>query len=127
MHIDLNSCFATVEQQANPHLRGKPLVIAAYTSPGGCVLAPSIEAKRYGIKVGMTVRDARLIYKNVIVRDPDPVLVRDVHIKFRNICKTYSPVVIPKSIDEVVIDFINTPALQHGLINIAQEIKNAFS
>ena len=126
MHIDLNSCFATVEQQANPHLRGKPLVIAAYTSPGGCVLAPSIEAKRYGIKVGMTVRDARLIYKNVIVRDPDPVLVRDVHIKFRNICKTYSPVVIPKSIDEVVIDFINTPALQHGLINIAQEIKTRF-
>lgn len=126
MHIDLNSCFATVEQQANPHLRGKPLVIAAYTSPGGCVLAPSIEAKKYGIKVGMTVRDARLIYKNIIVRDPDPILVRDVHVKFRNICKTYSPIVVPKSIDEVVIDFANTPALQRGLINIAQEIKARF-
>ena len=126
MHIDLNSCFATVEQQANPHLRGKPLVIATYTSPGGCVLAPSIEAKKYGIKVGMTVRDARLIYKNIIVRDPDPILVRDVHVKFRNICKTYSPTVIPKSIDEVVIDFANTPALQRGLINIAQEIKARF-
>lgn len=126
MHIDLNSCFATVEQQANPHLRGKPLVVAAYTSPGGCVLAPSIEAKRYGIKVGMTVRDARLIYKNIIVRDPDPILVRDVHVKFRNICKTYSPIVIPKSIDEVVIDFANTPALQRGLTNIAQEIKTRF-
>ena len=126
MHIDLNSCFATIEQQANMHLRGKPLVIAAYTSPGGCVIAPSIEAKKLGIKVGMTVRDARLIYPQVIVRDPDPILVRDVHIKFKNICRDYSPTVIPKSIDEVVMDFRNTPALRVGLSKIAKEIKLRF-
>jgi DNA polymerase-4 len=58
MHVDLNSCFATIEQQANPLLRGKPMVVAAYSSLNGCVVAPSIEAKRYGIKTGMTVRDA---------------------------------------------------------------------
>ena len=56
MHIDLNSCFATIEQQANPHLRGKPVAVAAYDSPGGCILAPSVEAKRLGIKVGMRVK-----------------------------------------------------------------------
>ncbi|KKQ01594.1 MAG: Nucleotidyltransferase/DNA polymerase involved in DNA repair [Candidatus Roizmanbacteria bacterium GW2011_GWA2_36_23] len=123
MHMDLNSCFATVEQQANMHLRGKPLVIAAYISPGGCIISPSIEAKRLGIKVGMTVRDAKLIYKNVIVRDPDPLLVRDVHIKFKRIFQTYSPIVIPKSIDEAVIDFTGTPAFKKGLVNIAKEIK----
>lgn len=126
MHIDLNSCFATVEQQANLHLRGRPLVIAAYTTPNGCVISPSIEAKKLGIKVGMTVRDARLISKDVIVRDPDPMLVRDVHIKFKKICTEYSPVVIPKSIDEVVIDFAGTPAIKKGLINIAHEIKARF-
>ena len=61
MHIDLNSCFATAEQQAYPPLRGRPLVIAAYTTPGGCVVAPSIEAKKWGIKTGMTARDAQLL------------------------------------------------------------------
>src|SRR3954447_12120636 len=43
MHVDLNSCFATIEQQANPLLRGKPIVVAAYDSPNGCVIAPSID------------------------------------------------------------------------------------
>src|SRR3990167_8444433 len=109
MHVDLNSCFATVEQQANPHLRGKPIVIAAYTTSNGCVLAPSIEAKKYGIKVGMRVRDARLLYKDVIVRDPDPQLVRDVHIKFVKIFMDYSPFVYTKSIDEVVVEFRGSP------------------
>lgn len=123
MYIDLNSCFATVEQQANFHLRGKPLVIAAYTTPSGCIVSPSIEAKRFGIKVGHTVRDAKLICPNVIVRDPDPQLVRDVHIKFKKIFRDYSPVVIPKSIDEAIIDFTDTPAFKQGLTNIGMEIK----
>ena len=43
MHLDLNSCFATIEQQANPRLRGKPVAVAAYNSPAGCIVAPSIE------------------------------------------------------------------------------------
>ena len=130
MHIDLNSCFATAEQQAYPPLRGKPLVIAAYTSPGGCVVAPSIEAKKRGIKTGMTVREARLLCKEVIVRDPDPGLIRDVHLKFRNVLSDYSPVVVPKSIDELVIDFEGTPAcrqagmaFKRGLVEIGAEIK----
>lgn len=72
MHIDLNSCFATVEQQANPLLRGKPIAVAAYASPAGCVLAPSIEAKRYGVRVGMNVRTARLLYPQLVVLEPDP-------------------------------------------------------
>ena len=50
MHIDLNSCFATIEQQANPLLRGKPIVVAAYGTPNAFILAPSIEAKRLGIE-----------------------------------------------------------------------------
>src|SRR3712207_7892577 len=87
MHVDLNSCFATIEQQANPLLRGKPLVVAAYNSPNGTVVAPSIEAKRYGIKTGMRVWEAKLLYPTVIVRTPDPPKYRDVHLKFRKIFK----------------------------------------
>ena len=41
MHIDLNSCFAIIEQQANPLLRHKPVAIAAYDTPRGAVIASS--------------------------------------------------------------------------------------
>src|SRR3954464_13877443 len=104
MHADLNSRFATIEQKASPRLRGKPIVVAAYDTPNGCVVAHSIEAKRFGIKTGMTVRDARLLYPGVIVRPPDPAKYRYVHLKFCKIFKDYSPDVVPKSIDEAVID-----------------------
>jgi DNA polymerase-4 len=127
MHVDLNSCFATIEQQANPLLRGKPIVVAAYDSPNGCVVAPSIEAKQYGIKTGMTVRDARLLYPKVIVRTPDPSKYRAVHLLFRKIFKDYSPDVTPKSIDEAVIDLTDTLCLFKGTVSdIGKEIKKRF-
>jgi DNA polymerase IV len=127
MHVDLNSCFATIEQQANPLLRGKPIVVAAYNSPNGCVVAPSIEAKQYGIKTGMTVRDARLLYPGVIVRTSDPPKYRAVHLMFRRIFNDYSPDVTPKSIDEAVIDLTDTLCLFKGSItDIGKEIKKRF-
>lgn len=127
LHMDLNSAFATIEQQANPLLRGKPLVVAAYNSPGGCVLAASIEAKRFGIKTGMRVQEAKLIYRDLIVRTPDPAKYRAVHLMFRRILQDYSPHVTPKSIDEAVIDFTETLPLFHkDLSDIGREIKQRF-
>lgn len=125
MHIDLNSCFATIEQQANKQLRGKPLLMAAYDSPRGCVVAPSKEAKKFGIKVGNRVLEARLLAPNAVVRTPDTALIRDAHIKFNKICKDYSPNVIPKSIDELVIDFegMDYYLKDKTLPEIAHEIK----
>src|SRR5258708_6905645 len=123
MHIDLNSCFATIEQQANPLLRGKPIVVAAYGTPNAFILAPSIEAKRIGIKMGMRVRDAQAMYPKVIIRTPDPQKYRDVHLKFKKIFEDYSPDVTPKSIDEAIIDFRQVENLHTDLLHIAKEIK----
>ncbi|MCX7996948.1 MAG: hypothetical protein N2691_04335 [Patescibacteria group bacterium] len=125
MHIDLNSCFASVTQQGFPHLRGKPVVIAAYTTGNGCVLSPSVEAKRFGIKTGSTVREAKLLCPDVVVRMADTAMVRDVHIKFRNIFRDYTPNVFPKSIDEAVLDFTGMEHIVDGkLEQIARDIKH---
>jgi len=123
MHIDLNSCFATIEQQANPLLRGKVLVVAAYGTENACILAPSIEAKRYGIKTGMRIKEARYLYPDLVIRTPDAPKYRDVHLKFKKIFQDYSPNVYPKSIDEAVIDFRPTQVLFPDLVAVGREIK----
>ena len=107
VHLDINSCFATVEQQANPLLRDKPVVVAAYTTNSGCVLAASVTAKKLGIKTGMRVMDARLIYPKVVVLPPDPPKYRFVHNRIKKILKDYSICVIPKSIDEFVFETVS--------------------
>lgn len=124
MHIDLNSCFATIEQQANPFLRGKPIAVAAFTTDKGCILAASVEAKRLGVKTGMKVMDGKAICPKLIVLLPDPWKYRNVHLKLRNLIADYTSDFAPKSIDEFVLNLKDYMALKEPFLKaIAQEIK----
>lgn len=129
MHVDLNSCFASIEQQANPKLRGKPVVVAAYVSPRGCVLTASREAKRLGIDTGMRVGQAQALCPSVIVIPPDPWKYRFVNRKLLAILRTYTNDVEVKSIDEMVMEFAGSPFLtgapdaEAALRDAANEIK----
>ncbi|OGM72651.1 hypothetical protein A2422_01325 [Candidatus Woesebacteria bacterium RIFOXYC1_FULL_31_51] len=123
VHLDINSCFATIEQQANPLLRGKPIVVAAYNFPGGCILTASIEAKKLGIKTGMRVKDGKLICPKLIVLIPDPNKYRVVHKKLYNLLSKFSEKVIPKSIDEFVFKLINPNTYFFVIKEIKKRIK----
>ncbi len=124
MHIDLNSCFASIEQQSKPHLRGRPIAIAAYTTPNACVLAPSIQAKKFGIKVGNSVREAREKCPDIVILEPDSEKYRVIHKQFIKILMEYSSYVVPKSIDEAVIDFTDPAFHKLDLELIGREIKH---
>lgn len=125
MHIDLNSCFATVEQQARPLLRGKPVGVTNRITKYCCVIAASYEAKALGVKVGMRLDEARLIAPGLVMLESDPPKYHYAYQKLVNIMQSYSPNVTMKSIDEGVIDFhgtrqnINT----NSLVDIGYEIK----
>src|SRR5688572_16297196 len=124
MHVDMNSCFATMEQQANPLLRGRPVGVAAYASPYGCVIAPSIEAKQAGVKTGMRVWEAQKYCPDIFIIQSNPPLYRDAHVRFKHIFESYSDKVIPKSIDEAIIDFHGTSQVRtKSLVQIGYEIK----
>lgn len=120
--LDINSCFATIEQQANPQLRGKPVAVAAYTTPGGCILAASYEAKRSGIKTGMRVCEGKRWCPSLIILPPDPAKYRFVNHKLATLLGRYTPIVEVKSIDEMALDFRVIP-LRPPLLKIALEIK----
>ncbi|PWU24014.1 hypothetical protein C5B42_00965 [Candidatus Cerribacteria bacterium 'Amazon FNV 2010 28 9'] len=59
-HVDINSYFATMLQQENPALRGKPIGVVKGVGRS-CIIASSNEAKTFGVKTGCRVREARLL------------------------------------------------------------------
>lgn len=125
MHIDLNSCFATVEQQARPQLRGKPVAIVNRRTDKTAIVTASYEAKAVGVKVGMKLRDAKILCPGLIALESDPSKYRYVYHKLLNIMRDYSAHVTMKSIDEGVIDFHESSRVIAGrdLEDIGHEIK----
>lgn len=100
----MNSYFASVEQQANPFLRGKPVGVCAYLSKNGCIIASSIEAKKLGIKTGITVQMAQAIYPEVILIQNNPDKYRSATDKIFSILSEYTDKIEPYSIDEAFLD-----------------------
>ena len=125
MHIDLNSAFATTEQQAHPSLRGKPMGVTNRVSKECCVIAASYEAKGLGIKVGMRRSEVMSICPDFILIESDPPKYHAVYEKLIIIMQDYSPNIKMKSIDEGIIDFHGTEAILNGrtLEDIGYEIK----
>src|SRR5438477_10312438 len=95
LHLDMDSFFATVEQQARPHLRGQPVGISIAPSRGGTIIGSSIEAKQIGIGTGTKVGDARAIYPEIAILKPNPARYRDVHRRVKEVMGDYTPEVRP--------------------------------
>lgn len=127
MHIDLNSCFATVEQQARPMLRGRPVAIANRRTEHTSIVTASYEAKALGVSVGMKVREAKKLAPGLVVLESDPPKYRYVYHKLMDIMKRYSAHITMKSIDEGIIDFHQTTedTQRRDLVEVGYEIKNS--
>ncbi len=65
LFLDLNSYFASVEQQERPHLRGKPVAVVPMETDYTCAIAASYEAKAYGVKTGTMIKDAKRMCPNL--------------------------------------------------------------
>ena len=123
LFIDMNSFFATCEQQVNYWLRDKPVVVCVYTGKHGIIIAPSIEAKKHGIKLGMRLSEAIKICPQIIPLETHPARYRSFHVKIMNVLRKYSSDIIPKSIDEAIIDLTNYQLLYKDPINVAHKIR----
>lgn len=103
-HLDMNSFFATVEQQANPFLRGRPVGVCAYLHRNGCVIAASIEAKQRGMKVGMNMDEARKKVPDAVFVQNEPAKYRAVTSRVFSLLHELSDEVEHYSIDEAFLD-----------------------
>ena len=107
LHVDLNSFFARATQQANPALRGKPVGIVKALGRT-CIIAASIEAKRYGVVTGCRVSDAKKMCPQIILMPADFDKYEDISLRFIKICAQYSPLCEVFSLDECFIDVSET-------------------
>lgn len=123
LHVDMNSYFASVEQQANPFLRGKSVGVCAYLSPNGTIIASSVEAKAKGIKTAFRVTDAKVLDPHIVLVENEPAKYRAVTTRIFSILREYTDNFEPYSIDEAFIDVTNAVNSFAAADKIGEEIR----
>ena len=122
LHIDFDSFFASVEQQYNPTLRGKPVGVTA-TNGRTCIIAASRQAKSLGIKSPSRTFEAQSICPTLLLTPAHFWQYAKISKQFLFICSEYSPYVEMFSIDEVFMDVTKTAYLFGGVDNLVLRIK----
>jgi DNA polymerase IV len=107
LFVDMNSFFASCEQQDNPGLRGHPVAVAPMLVDTTCAIAASTEAKAFGIKTGTLIGEARKRCPQLKVVQARPKLYVEYHHKIREAIETCIPVDAVLSIDEVACKLDN--------------------
>ena len=124
--VDLNCAFASIEQQHDPALRGRPLAIAAYATDAATIVSSSREARDLGIKTGMRVFEAKAIFPGILVKEPNPPRYREASDRLVAIMERHSPDVLRMSIDEASLNLAGTPNLARlGPEGVGRAIKAA--
>lgn len=125
--LDMNAFFASCEQQAHPELRDKPVAVTPTVCDSGCVITASYEARKYGVKTGSIVRDAKHLCPNLIVRPSDTFLYLKYHHIFIKLISELTPFYQVRSIDEVAIKLSPTDQTASQSLAFANLIKNKIS
>jgi DNA polymerase IV len=123
LYLDLNSYFASVEQQMNPALRGRPVVVAPVMTDSTSAIAASYEAKAYGIRTGTKIWEAKAKCRDVVIvpgRHEDYVRF---HHKIIAEVERHVPVAAVCSIDEVACRLLDNENSVAAVTALAARIK----
>ena len=125
LYIDMNSFFASVEQQVNPAYRGKPLGITALTNESGCVVAASIEAKALGVKNVSRVTEVKRICPHIILTPSRHRLYVWFNQRIANVLDQYAELERVRSVDEFQVALSGTTAQLENAIALTKRLKQA--
>jgi len=122
MHIDMNAFFASVEQQSNPELRGKPIAVVGRGRT--VVTTASYEARAFGVKTGMNTWQAKQACPQVIFVIGDNRKYTHTSSEIMKMMADYTPLVEVFSIDEAWLDVTGSLAIFGSAENIAYLLKS---
>ena len=123
--LDMNSYFASVEQQMRPELRDRPVAVVPVMADTTCCIAASYEAKKFGIKTGTRVRDAKQMCRSLQVVEARPRLYVEVHHRILKAVESCIPISAVLSIDEMECRLWDNERTVDDAIRLAKQIKEA--
>ena len=128
IHLDLDAFFASVEQRDNPAYQGKPVIVGGISGGGGnlnrgVVCAASYEARKYGIRAGMSIWEARQKCPKGIFIPSRINRYSEISHQFFQICSNYTPLVEPLGLDELFLDISGCESLFGPIEIIGKKIK----
>ncbi len=125
LHIDLNSFFASVEQQLHPEYRGKPIAVVPTMADTTCCIAASYEAKAFKVKTGTQVGEAKKMCPGLILVEGNHTEYAKYSHAIAEAVELCCPVAHTPSIDEMVCQLIGREQEPPRARKIALEIKES--
>jgi len=125
LHLDMDSFYASVEMQAHPEFRNKPVVIGADPKQGhgrGVVSTCSYEARVFGIRSAMPVSQAFVLCPQAVYLPPDFPLYSQVSAEVMTLLRSSGFRFQQVSIDEAFLD-ISPLGSFHNAISLAEQIQ----
>jgi DNA polymerase-4 len=101
LFVDLNSYFASVEQEVRPELRGRPVGVVPMMADTTCCIAASYEAKAFGVKTGTIVAEAKRMCPDLVLVEGRHELYTEFHHRIVEAVESCVPVTAVPSIDEM--------------------------
>lgn len=122
LHVDMDAFFVSVEELANPSLKGKAVVVGADPDGRGVVAAASYEARKFGVHSAMPIRTAKKLCPHAIFLRGHHAKYREYSEKIYSIFQQFTPVIEMVSIDEAYLDLTGSERLHGGLISAADRL-----
>jgi DNA polymerase-4 len=126
--LDLNSFFASCEQQLNPKLRGRPVgVVPMMDVDTTCILAASYEAKRFGIKTNTPVHEAKSLCPEIVLLKADHRKYTHYHYKILEAIESCTHIERVMSIDEVACKLTGSQREPENALALARKMKEVIT
>jgi DNA polymerase IV len=122
-HVDMDQFFVAVEVRNNPALRGKPVAIGGGHGDRGIITTASYEARRFGLKAGMPVIEARRLCPQVILVRGNTSAYIHISKNLKEILREYSDRMEMLSVDEACLDVTDTVWSYAGPTDLGMRIK----
>jgi DNA polymerase-4 len=127
LFLDMNAYFASVEQQAQPGLRGRPVAVVPVMTNSTCCIAASYEARPFGIRTGTNVGEARRLCPRLRLVEARHELYIRTHQQIIEAVETVLPVTQVCSIDEMVCQLSPQHRLLQEALAVAANVKRAIA